>query len=231
LRILLIEDDPMLGRGISAALAQSGYQVQVGLTAQAALHLARSSPFELVILDLGLPDRDGLDLLGEMRREGLLFPILILSARDRLNDRIRGLDAGADDYLVKPFALGELEARLRALLRRTQEPDLWRQIGNLRFDRAGKHAFVGEEPIALTVRELAILEMLMEHAGKVVSKQALFGAVFPQQTDSAPNALEVRVSRLRQKLQPAGVDIRSVRGLGYRIEEKPAADKPLPHTG
>jgi DNA-binding response OmpR family regulator len=230
LRILLIEDDPMLGRGISAALAQSGYQVQVGLTAQAALHLARSSPFELVILDLGLPDRDGLDLLGEMRREGMLFPILILSARDQLNDRIRGLDAGADDYLVKPFALGELEARLRALLRRAQEPDLWRQIGNLRFDRVGKHAFVGEEPIALTVRELSILEMLMEHAGKVVSKQALFGAVFPQQTDPAPNALEVRVSRLRQKLQEAGVDIRGVRGLGYRIEEKPAADKPPPHT-
>jgi DNA-binding response OmpR family regulator len=154
-----------------------------------------------------------------MRREGVPFPILILSARDGLNDRIRGLDTGADDYLVKPFALGELEARLRALLRRAEENTPWRQLGELRFDVDGKRALVGDEPVELTAREVSILEILISRARKVVSKQALFDAVFPHETDAAPNALEVHVSRLRHKLKPAGVTIRSLRGLGYRIEE------------
>jgi DNA-binding response OmpR family regulator len=147
------------------------------------------------------------------------FPILILSARDGLNDRIRGLDTGADDYLVKPFALEELEARLRALLRRADESAQWHQLGLLRFDTDGKRALIGEDPIELTARELSILNILIARARKVVSKQALFDAVFPHETEAAPNALEVHVSRLRHKLRPAGVTIRSLRGLGYRIEE------------
>jgi DNA-binding response OmpR family regulator len=219
MRVLLIEDDSMLARGIRAALSHSGYDVEVAPTAESALRLARAATFNIGILDLGLPDRDGLELLSDMRREGVPFPILILSARDGLNDRIRGLDTGADDYLVKPFALGELEARLRALLRRAEENTPWRQLGELRFDVDGKRALVGDEPVELTAREVSILEILISRARKVVSKQALFDAVFPHETDAAPNALEVHVSRLRHKLKPAGVTIRSLRGLGYRIEE------------
>jgi DNA-binding response OmpR family regulator len=219
MRLLLIEDDEMLARGVTAALEQSGYAVDVAPTAQAALRFTQAAVYNAGILDLGLPDRDGLDLLRDMRRDGVPFPILILSARDGLNDRIRGLDTGADDYLVKPFALGELEARLRALLRRAEETTGWRRLGRLRFDVAGKRALGGDDELELTARELSILEVLIVHAHRIVTKQALFDAVFSHETDAAPNALEVHVSRLRQKLKPAGVTIRSVRGLGYRIEE------------
>ncbi|HEY0336506.1 MAG TPA: response regulator transcription factor [Burkholderiales bacterium] len=218
MRVLLIEDDSMLARGIAAALSQSGYETEVAPNAEIALRLARNGFFSVGILDLGLPDRDGLELLGEMRTVAQ-FPILILSARDGLNDRIRGLDSGADDYLVKPFALGELEARLRALLRRGDEAAEWRQLGHLRFDAEGKRALVGDAQIELTARELSILNVLLSRSRRVVSKQALFDAVFPHETEAAPNALEVHVSRLRHKLRPAGVTIRSLRGLGYRIEE------------
>ena len=219
MRLLLIEDDDMLARGVCAALEQSGYAVDIAATADAALRLARASSYSAAILDLGLPDRDGLALLQDMRRDGVPFPILILSARDGLNDRIRGLDTGADDYLVKPFALGELEARLRALLRRAEEKTGWRQLGALRFDGTGKRALGADEELELTARELSILEVLIAHARKIVSKQVLFDAVFSHETDAAPNALEVHVSRLRHKLKAAGVTIRSLRGLGYRIEE------------
>ena len=219
MRLLLIEDDSMLAAGIRAALSQSGYYVEVASTAQTALRLVRSATFGVGILDLGLPDRDGIDLLSDMRAAGVSFPILILSARGGLDDRIRGLDTGADDYLVKPFALGELEARLRALLRRGEEPSQWRSLGELRFDVQGKRALVGEEAIELTAREISILGVLMSNVRKIVSKQALFDTVFPHETEAAPNALEVHVSRLRHKLKPARVTIRSLRGLGYRIEE------------
>lgn len=221
-RLLLVEDDGALARGIEAALTQSGYAVTLAPTAADALRLARAGEFEVGVLDLGLPDRDGIELLSDLRGHGVAFPILILSARDALNDRIRGLDTGADDYLVKPFALGELEARLRALLRRKEEPGGWKQLGALRFDVADRRALIGEDEIDLTARELAILDVLLSKARRVVSKQALFDAVFPAETESAPNALEVHVSRLRHKLARAGVTIRSVRGLGYRLEEEAA---------
>jgi DNA-binding response OmpR family regulator len=219
MRLLLIEDDEMLARGVTTALEQSGYAVDVAATAEAALRFTQAGAYNAGILDLGLPDRDGLELLRDMRRDGVPFPILILSARDGLNDRIRGLDTGADDYLVKPFALGELEARLRALLRRVEETSGWRQLGGLRFDGAGKRALAFDDELELTAREVSILEVLIVHAQRIVSKQSLFDAVFSHETDAAPNALEVHVSRLRHKLKPAGVTIRSVRGLGYRIEE------------
>jgi two-component system OmpR family response regulator len=225
LRLLLIEDDAALARAIEAALRQSGYAVALAATAAEALRLARLNEFDLGILDLGLPDRDGIDLLSDLRAVGTAFPILILSARDALGDRIRGLDSGADDYLVKPFALEELEARLRVLRRRTEEHAGWKQLGALRFDVAGRRALIREDAIDLTAREVAILDVLLAKARKVVSKQALFDAVFPAETDAAPNALEVHVSRLRHKLAPAGVTIRSVRGLGYRIEEDSGSNR------
>lgn len=218
-RILLVEDDGNLAHGMTAALTQTGYLVQAVRTAKEALHLARTAEFALGILDLGLPDGDGIDLLREMRHAGAGFPILILSARDGLNDRIRGLDTGADDYLVKPFALGELEARLRALGRRRAERASVLQVGGLRFEADAKRALIGRDPIDLTARELAILVALLAKMHKVVPKQALFDAVFPLDTEAAPNALEVHVSRLRHKLKPARVTIRSLRGLGYRLEE------------
>jgi DNA-binding response OmpR family regulator len=221
-RLLLVEDDAALARGIEAALLQSGYGVTVASTAADALRLARAGEFDVGILDLGLPDRDGIDLLSDLRNQGVAFPILILSARDALNDRIRGLDSGADDYLVKPFALGELEARLRVLLRRKEEHTGWKQLGALRFDVADRRALIGDDEVDLTAREVAILDVLLGKARKVVSKQVLFDTVFPVETDSAPNALEVHVSRLRHKLARAGVTIRSVRGLGYRLEEEAA---------
>ncbi|MDB5903244.1 MAG: DNA-binding response regulator [Betaproteobacteria bacterium] len=222
MHVLLVEDDRMLASGIAAALSQTGYTVEVAGTAEQGLRLARAGAFNIGILDLGLPDRDGLVLLRDIRDDGMIFPILILSARDALNDRIRGLDTGADDYLVKPFALSELEARLRALLRRGEESTAWRHVGELRFDAAGKCALLRGEPLELTARELSILEGLMHRVGKTVSKQALFDAVFPYETDVGPNALEVHVSRLRHKLKAAGVTIRAVRGLGYRIDEQAA---------
>jgi two-component system, OmpR family, response regulator len=218
-RLLLVEDDAALARGIEAALLQSGYAVTVAPTAADALALAHKQDFDVGVLDLGLPDRDGIDLLSDLRSRRVAFPILILSARDALNDRIRGLDSGADDYLVKPFALGELEARLRVLLRRKDEHAGWKQLGGLRFDVTERRALIGDEDVDLTAREVAILDELLSKARKVVSKQALFDAVFPAETESAPNALEVHVSRLRHKLARAGVTIRSVRGLGYRLEE------------
>ena len=218
MRILLIEDDPELGRGIVAGLSQSGYAVDIAATGRQARALAGRGTHSMAVLDLGLPDGDGIDLLQEFRSAGLSFPILILSARDALNDRIRGLDAGADDYLVKPFALGELEARLRALSRRGEEPPASLQVGSLRFESATRQAFVRGAPLDLTAREVALLEALLSRPQRIVSKEELFDAIFPTETEAAPNALEVHVSRLRQKLRRAGVHIRSVRGLGYRVE-------------
>ena len=218
MNLLLVEDDPMLARGIAVALSKSEYVVTIAATAGDALCMARSNSFNIGILDLGLPDRDGMDLLGDLRAAGATFPILILSARAGLNDRIRGLDTGADDYLVKPFALAELEARLRALLRRQEDDSVWRRLGRLQFDSAGKRALVDDSEVELTSRECIVLDMLLRNAGKVVSKQKLFDTVFTFESDAAPNALEVQVSRLRQKLKAAGVTIRALRGLGYRIE-------------
>lgn len=219
MRLLLIEDDQALARSVAGALAQDGYTVSVAGDAGEAIRLVSKIPFHVAILDLGLPDRDGIDLLRELRGTGAPFPILILSARDGLHDRIRGLDVGADDYLVKPFALGELEARLRALLRRSENHGRVRRVGTLGFDVEAKQAWVGDQPLELTAREVAILEVLLRRVHRIVSKQALFDVVFPTDSDAGPNALEVHVSRLRNKLRAAGLTIRSVRGLGYRLED------------
>ncbi len=219
-RLLLVEDDRGLAAGLGAALRRDGSQVDVADCGREALRLARAASYDACILDLGLPDRDGVDVLREMRASAHAFPVLILTARDALGDRIRGLDAGADDYLVKPFELGELEARLRALLRRRGGGGApWRQFGPLRFEAREGAAFAGESPIELTRREAAVLECLMRRPGRIVTKEAILAAAFPSDSEAAPNAVEVQVSRLRRKLEAAGVTVRALRGLGYRLEE------------
>jgi DNA-binding response OmpR family regulator len=219
-RLLLVEDDRGLASGLAAALRQGGNQVDVAESGGEALRLARAAAYDACILDLGLPDRDGVDVLREMRAAAIGFPVLILTARDALGDRIRGLDAGADDYLVKPFELGELEARLRALLRRRGADSApWRHFGPLRFDAEGGSAFAGDLPIELTRREAAVLECLTRRPGRIVAKEAILAAAFPSDSEAAPNAVEVQVSRLRRKLEAAGVTVRALRGLGYRLEE------------
>jgi len=219
MRLILIEDDSALAEGIAAALRQGGHLVDLAATGESVSRLVRASAYECGILDLGLPDMDGIDLLRQLRAEGYSFPVLILTARDGLDDRIRGLDSGADDYLVKPFALGELEARLRALLRRTANKLPWGQVGGLRFNLEANRVQVNGEEVEFTRREFSVLKALLQQAGKVVHKQTMFSSVLPDDTDAAPNAIEVYVSRVRRKVEPAGVVITALRGVGYRLDE------------
>lgn len=221
MRILLIEDDQKLAEGLLRALAQDGHACD---------HLDRAGPapaafdtvdYDLAILDLGLPDGDGLELLAQLRRRGLDTPVLILTARDGVEDRIRGLDSGADDYLAKPFALGELEARVRALARRRGAAAQLRSIGRLVFDAGVRDVRLDDgTALELTARELALIDMLMQQPGRVVSKQRLFDAIYNWDADANLSVIEVHLSRLRRKLNDAGagVGIRMLRGLGYRIE-------------
>jgi two-component system response regulator TctD len=219
-RLLLVEDDASLAAGLAQALGQSGFEVDRAESGREALRLARAAPYTACVLDLGLPDRDGLDVLRAMRSEAIAFPVLILTARDAIDDRIAGLDAGADDYLVKPFELGELEARLRALLRRrSPEGTPWRQFGHLRLDAGGGRTYAGEREIELTRSEIALLDALLRRPGRIVTKESLYESLFPSQGDAALNAVEVHISRLRRKIEPAGVTVRALRGLGYRLEE------------
>ena len=225
MRLLLVEDDRLLARGIASALDETGYAVDVAGSVDEAARAVHEADYEIGILDLGLPDGDGLALLRAWRSEGIDFPVLILSARGNLDSRVQGLDSGADDYLIKPFALREIEARLRALSRRPRQHAAWQQLGRLRFDRLGNRAFVDERELELTRRELHVLRMLMSEAGRVVNKDDMLDAVYPRVADVAPNAIELQVSRLRQKLRVAGVNIRVLRGVGYRIEEAPGHDE------
>jgi two-component system, OmpR family, response regulator len=224
LRILLIEDDPELSDGLQQSLAQSGYAVDVARSAQEGRTACGVTRYELLILDLGLPDADGLELLRELRAQGVVAPVLILTARGELNDRIAGLDAGGDDYLAKPFALGELEARVRALLRRGSEsaPTIL-HLGSLAYDATSRRAIANGVDLDLTARELAVLEALLRRPLALISKEQLFESLYTWDSDANLSAVEVYVSRLRKKLEPAGIAIRMFRGLGYRIEARDTA--------
>ncbi len=220
MRLLLVEDDLELANGLVNTLAQSNYVTDAVHTGQAAVAACASYPYKLVILDLGLPDEDGISVLSRLRAQGFSAPVLILTARDDLKDRIRGLDAGADDYLSKPFEFGELEARIRALLRRSVASGGVQHFGEIEFDSTSRFVLVRGHELDLTARELAVLEMLLLRPGKVVSKQQIFENLYSWQQDANPSAIEVFVSRLRRKLDEAdaGVSIRVLRGLGYRLE-------------
>ena len=226
--LLLIEDDSDLASGLKATLAQSGYAVTNVKTGGEAIAACNAGSYDGVILDLGLPDMDGIDALRRMREKGLRAPVLILTARDGLKDRVNGLDAGADDYLGKPFALIELEARMRALLRRGRatEGDAVR-FGSLMFDSNERQVTVKGKLLLLTAREIAVLEALLQRAGRIVSKESIFASIYDLESDASTSAIEVYISRVRKKLDAAqaGVNIRVLRGLGYRLElaEEPAA--------
>ncbi len=218
MRILLVEDDTMIGKTLQSALQQDDYVVdwvRDGQAGKLALDTAADA-YALVLLDLGLPRKSGLDLLKEIRRAGNKVRVLIVTARDAVSDRVAGLDAGADDYLVKPFSLDELAARIRALLRRdiTQEDNVLRN-GDLTLDRASRQVTVDGKPVGLSVREFALLDTLLERAGSALSRTQLEERLYGWGEEVESNAVEVHVHNLRKKLG-AGA-IRTVRGVGYLI--------------
>jgi len=215
---MIVEDDAGLARGIEATLTASGFAVDRFSRGEDAIDMAGTEPYSVIVLDLGLPDMDGLDVVQQLRARRVQTPIIILTARDEMEDRIRGLDRGADDYLPKPFDPRELEARMRALIRRSHgSPDPVLKCGALTFDPASRTAFLDEEAIDLRRRELAVLEALMRRQGRVVAKESLCAEIFNFNDAVAPNAVEVYVGRLRRKLMPDGPAIRTVRGLGYMM--------------
>ncbi|MDB5695667.1 MAG: DNA-binding response regulator [Sphingomonas bacterium] len=218
-RILLIEDDPSLARGIAGMLRVTGHVMDIASDGETGLMMLDGEPFALVILDLGLPDISGLEVLRRLRRAGNKTPVLVLTARDALDDRVGGLDAGADDYLLKPFEPTELEARIRALLRRSEgEASPIIAVGSLTIDTSRGVATINGRPLELRRREWAVLERLAFRAGKVISKERLNSEVFGYDEPVAPNAIEVYVARLRRKLEPDGPSIRTIRGLGYVLD-------------
>jgi two-component system OmpR family response regulator len=220
MRILVAEDDAILADGVTRTLRQSGYAVdwvKNGVEADTALD---TDDFDLLILDIGLPRKSGLDVLKRLRARDSRVPVLILTALDGVNDRVRGLDAGADDYLAKPFELAELEARVRALTRRGMAggSTLLRH-GALTYDQIGRIARLNGEPLELSAREVSLLEIFLSRAGRLVSKDQLVSHLCEWGEEVSPNAIEVYVHRLRKKLEPGGVRIVTVRGLGYSLEK------------
>jgi DNA-binding response OmpR family regulator len=223
MRLLLVEDNERFAVLLKRGLAAAGFVVDVLPTAEAAAAALRAGRFEIVVLDLGLPDADGLDVLGEMRRHQDATPVLILTARGSLEDRVIGLQSGADDYLVKPFALEELVARLQALLRRPGNLlGVTLKLGNIALDTVARQVFVGDKPIFFSAREIAVLEQLLRRSGRVVAKTLLADNLYGLSQEVGSNAVEVYVHRLRKQLAAAGasVQIHTLRGVGYLITEE-----------
>jgi len=223
MRITLVEDNISLAKGIMYRLQDAGHAVDVLHDgAQAEAHLASDSA-DLIILDINLPGVDGLSLLKGLRARGDMRPVILLTARAETEDRVVGLDAGADDYLIKPFEMAELEARVRALLRRRAIPQQQMQsIGPLHFDPAARQLFDGETVIDLPRREISMLECLALAEGRLVSKQALLDHAYGVGADVEDTVVEVYVSRLRRRLKPHGLTIKTQRGLGYQLQTEPA---------
>jgi two-component system OmpR family response regulator len=218
MRILVVEDDSLLAQGLTRILSRAGHavdQAENGLQADKAL---RTAPYELVVLDIGLPDIDGFEVLRRLRRRHAATNVLVLTARDAVEDRVHGLDLGADDYLTKPFSVTEFEARVRALLRRTSLPAGAVSMGGLSVDVEAKRVRVNGTSVELTVREWALLELFTARPGRVLSKEQIAQQLADYDAQLTPNAIEVYVSRLRAKIEAAGVRIRTVRGFGYLWE-------------
>ena len=220
MRILLAEDDPLLGDGLRAGLRQLGFLVDWVRDGQAAEAAAANGVYDLVVLDLGLPRKDGLEVLASLRRKGNTVPALILTARDAVADRIKGLDSGADDYVVKPFDLDELCARIRALLRRRAgRADPVIEHGELKVNAATRQATLRGRDLALSAREFAVLAALLERPGAILSRAQIEERLYGWGEEVESNAVEVYIHSLRRKL---GADfIRNVRGVGYRVPKRP----------
>ena len=224
MRVLVIEDDSTLGRGLQEFLVQQGYAVDWLPDGEQVVGAVSAQSYDLLLLDLNLPGRSGLDVLSELRAAGRHEPVLILTARDGVEDRVAGLDAGADDYVTKPFELAELAARVRAFARRRVGlPQPLIEAGPLVFDTVSREVRIHGERLSLSVRELSVLEMLMTRAGRVVTKRQIVNSLSAWDADFSENAVEVYVYRLRKRLEGLGVSIQTVRGFGYLLEIDAAA--------
>ncbi|TMH01831.1 MAG: response regulator transcription factor [Betaproteobacteria bacterium] len=219
MRILLVEDDPALSLGVARALEREGWGVDVLNDGEQAAAHGLIDQFDLAILDLGLPKRDGMEVLRGWRGRGAKLPVLLLTARDELGDRVQGLNAGADDYLVKPFDLPELVARLRALKRRAEgRITETLSLGELTLDLAHRELMHRGERVRLSPRELALTELLMQRAGRLVPKESIVATLSSWESDFSENSVEVYVHRLRKRFADLGVAIKTVRGFGYVME-------------
>jgi len=218
MRLLLVEDTEDLARWLEKALTQKGFAVDRVADGMAADHALQCEAYALVVLDISLPRMDGLEVLARLRRRGQSMPVLLLTARSALDDRVRGLNLGADDYLTKPFEMDELEARLRALLRRSQSHTSQNQsLGQLVLDGEG-YFLLADRPLALTPREASILTTLMQRQGRPVSRQSLYEQTFTLSDEASPESIELYVHRVRKKLAGSNVAIVTLRGLGYSLE-------------
>jgi DNA-binding response OmpR family regulator len=223
MRLLLVEDNERFAALLKQGLASAGFSVDVLMTAQDANSALDAGRWDVVVLDRGLPDGDGIEVLTGMRRQGDSTPVLILTAHGNLKDRVNGLQSGADDYLVKPFALEELVARLQALLRRPGNLlGLALRLGNLTLDTVARQVFVDDRPILFSAREIAVLEHLLRRSGRVVAKTLLESSLYGPAQEVGSNAVEVHVHRLRRHLVETGasVQVHTVRGVGYMIGEE-----------
>jgi DNA-binding response OmpR family regulator len=226
MRLLLVEDDPRMASTVAQYLRLNGFAVDVAPDGATALERARLSPYDLVVLDLGLPDLDGLEVCRRLRAQRLPIRILMATARDGIEDRIAGLDTGADDYIVKPYALGELVARLRALMRRPADalPEVLR-AGELTLDTATRVAYRGARTIALTTKEFAVLEVLLRHPGQVLTREHISTHAWDENYDPFSNVIDVYIGRIRRKIDAPGESpmLETIRGAGYRLVAPEAA--------
>jgi len=226
MRILLAEDDKIIADGLSRSLRQAGYAIDCadnGIDADTAL---MTNVYDMLILDLGLPRLSGLDVLRRLRARKTTTPVLILTALDGIDDRVKGLDLGADDYMAKPFELAELEARVRALSRRSSGTSRTIQCSSLTFDQTDRCALVNGEMLELSARELGLLEILLSRSKRLVSKDQLVDHLCGWGEEVSHNAIEVYIHRLRKKLESTRVNIITVRGLGYYLEKPAEENKP-----
>ena len=220
MRILITEDDAALAEALQFSLAQSGYAVDWVANGAAADDVLKDDVFGLLILDLGLPRLDGFEVLRRLRRRNASLPVLILSGREKPEEKVLGLDLGADDYLVKPFSLNELQARVRALLRRGQQGGVTPIIlyGGLGFDTVARSASINGRALPLSAHETGVLEVLLHRFGRVVSKEKLVEQLYSYDKEVSHNAIEVYVHRLRKKISGAGITVRTLYGQGYLLD-------------
>ena len=218
MHVLLVEDDAVLADGLSRILQSHAMLVEVVGNGIQADQMLQNVEVAVVVLDIGLPGMDGFEVVRRLRARNATVPVLLLTARDAIEDRVRGLELGADDYLVKPFATAELVARIKALARRNAPKPSVMSVGRLTLDIVTRRAHIDERTVELSVREWAVLEYLLQQSGRVVSKQQIIDAILPWGDDLTTNAVEVYISRVRLKIADAGVSIRTIRGFGYMLE-------------